>query len=146
MSNKNPDVLLARLMASAETIREFHVEEMRMHTIDDGGIDEVETLLAYIDALHQHIVAGGKLPVVWEEGPKLEVNPDALKMFGKLEERLGSDELQSRLDELVHELKSKEASSLNNSGADEQWSWVVRQIGLHSAEKAITLDEEPLYP
>ena len=133
MSEKNPDVILARLMASAETIREFHVEEMRMHTIDDGGIDEVDTLLTYIDALHEHLVKGGKLPAVWERGPRLEVQPESMKMLGRLEERLGTEVLQERLDSVVHDLKSKEASQINNDGCMEQWNWVVRQFGLEDA-------------
>jgi hypothetical protein len=36
---------------------------------------------------------------------------------------------QSILDELVHELKSEEASSLNNEGTDAQLAYIVEAMG-----------------
>ena len=45
------------------------------------------------------------------------------------------------LDELVHELKSSEASSINNGGASEQIDYIVEAMG---QEAAITKLEELL--
>jgi hypothetical protein len=41
------------------------------------------------------------------------------------------------LDELVHELKSKEASSINNGGIQEQIKYIVEQLGPTEAMKAV---------
>jgi hypothetical protein len=52
------------------------------------------------------------------------------------------DDLQDTLDGAVHDLASREASSTNNTGAEEQIRYLVDMLGAEEVEKMITDAEE----
>lgn len=58
------------------------------------------------------------------------MNADQLKkLIDRLQVTIGDEDLSIRLDDLVHELKSKEASAINNGGVYEQVSYILEQQG-----------------
>jgi hypothetical protein len=66
--------------------------------------------------------------------------PSAAERIRKLATANGIDgeRLQEIMDDLVHDFKSQEASSINNGGIDEQ----VEYIGFEDAERAIQEEVE----
>lgn len=58
------------------------------------------------------------------------------RLLGLLSEITG-DRAQADMDELVHDLKSYEASDINEGGFEDQISYVIESMGAKGAEKAI---------
>jgi hypothetical protein len=73
----------------------------------------------------------------YEEALELVFEAKKSEKLEELKKELGEDRLQELLDGLVHDLKSKEGSDINNSGMNTQWAYLIDMLGLRDAVKAV---------
>jgi len=60
---------------------------------------------------------------------------DAIKVMELAAEVMECE--RQALDDLVHDLKSKEASTINNCGVEVQVKYLIKRLGLDGARQAI---------
>ena len=75
--------------------------------------------------------------LIWEAEKETAIGKENLKNLEEFAKSLGIEDGNEGVDELVHDLKSKEDSSINNEGLSSQLAYILEVLGLEKAKKEI---------